>query len=333
MGKDTFDYGIASLGVNGLLGNPNYPKILDNTDGESLYKFHYRNSFRKTLSMFEYENLPDTISKRDIELNTQSVGYSAWFKFEDKVYCSYCRLGGIPKYNYLPSKAIITNPYLKYFAELEIDKDCVIMPNDNMYMGLSEINSYYSYQLKDNDISRRMLMINLRAMTLLTAEDDDDYQNCVDFIKDLEKGKLSAIHSSAFKDRISALPYSSQHSAQTLIQIIEDKQYIKGSWLNELGVQSNYNMKRETITSNENILNVDGLLPLTDEMLECRKEAIDKVNKMFGLDISVDFSSSWSKIRKEIKISEERQEKEVQNLNNDKFTNMNNEDKGEDNNE
>lgn len=324
MGKENYDYGIASLGVNGLLGNPNYPKILDNTDGVSLYKFHYRNSFRKTLSMFEYKNLPETITKRDIELNTQSSGYSVFFKHEDKLYCTYCRLGGVPNYNYLPSLAIISNPYLNVFKQLEIDKECVILPNDNMYMGLSEINSYYAYQLKDNDLSRRLLMVNLRAMSILTAEDDDDYRNCCDFLKDLENGKLSVIKGNGWEQKIALLPYATQHTAQTLIQIIEDKQYIKGSWLNDLGVQSNYNMKRETITSNENILNVDGLLPLTDEMLECRKIALEKINNMFNEKIEVDFSSAWKKIRKEISISEERQEKEISNINNE-FTDVNKE--------
>ena len=63
-------------------------------------------------------------------------------------------------------------------------------------------------------------------------------------------------------------------------------------------------MKRETITANENILNVDSLLPLCDIMLDCRKKGVEEINKKFGTDISVDFSSSWKKLRNEIKITE-----------------------------
>lgn len=315
MAKGEFEYDVQGLGVQGMLGNPNYPRHLDNKDGVSLYRFHYRNSFRKTMSMFKYNNLPDTVDKRVIELTNQSAGYSVWYTYMDNLYCGYGRLGGIPNFNYIPTKAIVTNPYLKLSKDFTVGEDCVVMRNDTMYMGLSEVNSYYSYQLKDNDLSRRLLLVNLRAMVALLAEDDDDYQNCLDFLKALEDGKQSAIHSKSWSKKVESLPLFTQGSSQTLIQIIEDKQYIKGSWLNDLGVQSNYNMKRETITSNENILNVDGLLPLVDDMLECRQEDVEKINKMFGTKITVELNSSWKKIRKEIAISEERQEKEVANLN------------------
>ena len=65
-------------------------------------------------------------------------------------------------------------------------------------------------------------------------------------------------------------------------------------------------MKRETITANENILNVDGLLPLCDDMLRCRKLGAEQVNKMFGTNWTVEFSSAWKKLRKEIELSEQR---------------------------
>lgn len=315
MSRADYEYNVMGLGVQGILGNPNYPRHLDNASGTSLYLHHYRNSFRKTMSMFDYENLPETIDRRVIELTNQSAGYSVWFPYEGKVYCGYGRLGGIPDYNYLPTYAIVANPYLKMSGSFRINEECKIMRNDTMYIGLSEVNSYYSYQMKDNDLTRRLLMTNLRAMMLLVAESDDDYKNCMDWLKSLEDGKLAAIQSKSWSKKIETLPYATQGIAQSLIQVIEDKQYIKGSWWNELGVQSNYNMKRETITSNENILNVDGLLPLVDDMLKCREEDIASINEFFGLKIKVKLNSAWAKIRKEIAISEERQEKEVAKLN------------------
>ena len=52
-------------------------------------------------------------------------------------------------------------------------------------------------------------------------------------------------------------------------------------------------MKRESINSNEAQLNDDMLLPLIDDMLKNRQDALDKVNNMFGTDISVEFNSAW----------------------------------------
>ena len=52
------------------------------------------------------------------------------------------------------------------------------------------------------------------------------------------------------------------------------------------------------------------LLPLIDDMLAERKHDMEKVNKMFGLNITVELSSSWKKIREEIKNELEKQELE-----------------------
>ena len=46
-------------------------------------------------------------------------------------------------------------------------------------------------------------------------------------------------------------------------------------------------------------MNNDALLPLVEDMLEQRRVALEKINEMFGTNISVDFASSWEKLLKE----------------------------------
>ena len=52
-------------------------------------------------------------------------------------------------------------------------------------------------------------------------------------------------------------------------------------------------MESESINSNESQMNNDALLPLIDNMLNCRKEFTENTNKMFNTNISVEFDSSW----------------------------------------
>ena len=72
-------------------------------------------------------------------------------------------------------------------------------------------------------------------------------------------------------------------------------------------------------------------------MLEARKECVEKVNKMFGRNWTVDFSSAWKKIRKEIAQKEEALEAEAMSkkLDNREIKTVSNklDDKGGDNNE
>ena len=82
--------------------------------------------------------------------------------------------------------------------------------------------------------------------------------------------------------------------ADCLIPLIEYHQYTKASFLNDIGLNANYNMKREAINSNESNLNDDMLRPFIDDMLKMREEAIEEINKKYDLNISVSFNSAWA---------------------------------------
>lgn len=52
-------------------------------------------------------------------------------------------------------------------------------------------------------------------------------------------------------------------------------------------------MKRERIMSGEASMNIDTLYPLVTDMLNCRRSCWNKVNTMYGTNISVKLSSIW----------------------------------------
>ena len=65
-------------------------------------------------------------------------------------------------------------------------------------------------------------------------------------------------------------------------------------------------MKRESLNSEESQLNSDSLLPLMDNMLSCRQEGAQRVNNMFGTDITVEFNSAWQDNIEEIQLEQEK---------------------------
>ena len=54
-------------------------------------------------------------------------------------------------------------------------------------------------------------------------------------------------------------------------------------------------MKREAIGEGESSLNEDSLLPLCEDMLQCRQDDMKRISDLFQLDppITVDFDSAW----------------------------------------
>lgn len=253
----------------------------------------------RTQSMFTWTGLPDTIPQKYLEQYIQINGFAGITKVGDDLYAFEGGLGGEPDAYYNPTILTVANPYLKFNKELRIDEECVIVRNDVFYMGLIPLFNKYASQLAENELSMYMASINTRVQSILSAGDDSTKEACQKFIDDLVKGKLSVIGDNAFLQTLKSIPMTTSSSTNVLGDLIEMEQYLKASFYNEIGLNANYNMKREALNSAESSINDDILFPLVDEMLKCRKEGAEAINAMFGTDITVELSSSWIDNKKE----------------------------------
>ena len=270
------------------------------SDKDNCINQHVAYMLNRTLSMFEYDGLPDTVDKRNLELMLQLNGNVCWYKYNDKLYIFIGGLGGEPNVYYMPTIYTISNPALKFSKSLKIDEECVVMPNDFLYLGLLPLYERYATALTENELSMNIASINARILSLISASDDNTKKSAEKYIDDITSGKLGIIGENAFLNGIKAQPFGTSGSNRILTDLIENEQYLKASWYNEIGLNANYNMKRESINSGESQLNNDMLLPLIDTMLYCREQALIKVNTMYGTNITVRKSSSWNDIQEEV---------------------------------
>ena len=283
--------------------------VLKNKD--FLFQTHMMTMINRCQEIFEWTGLPDTIPQRDLEMIIQNSRFAIFKKVDNEFYVFFGGLGGVPDVYYHPSDAIISNPYLKYFDICEIDKECVIIWNDSARMGLLPIHSLYAEQLAEVDISMRYANVFARIPALISASDDITKASAEEFMKKIDDGTdLAIIGESAFFEGVKSSELGTNRSS-TIKDLIEERQYLKASWFNDLGVNANYNMKRESINESEASMNEDALMPLVDNMLKERKIACEKINKMFNLNISVDFSSAWKKIREDVKLEQEMKESQI----------------------
>lgn len=290
--------------------NYNYGSEEFNMDASSIYDFSNKTKsvgiyiaymLARTQQMFKWNNLPDTIPQRHLELFLQKCGHVCITKVNDKLYAFTGGMGGEPDPYYMPTLYTVANPALNFSKSLNIGEDCVVIPNDSMYLGLLPMFRRYATQLCENDISMNMVDIITRIQALLSAPDDRTKASAEKYLNDIQVGKLGVIGETAFFDGIKVSPFAA-HNNDQMTNLIEYHQYLKASWFNDIGLQANYNMKRESINSNEAQLNEDALLPLIDDMLIRRKEACEKINEMFGTEISVELSSSWEDNQIEIEL-------------------------------
>lgn len=272
-------------------------KLYDFNDKELAVRNYVAYMLDRTQRIFEYKGLPDTIPQRMLEFLLQINGFACFGKCGEDLYAFYGGLGGEPDAYYRPTVCVVANPYLKFNKTFKIDEDCVIMRNDSLLYGLLPLFQRYATAMAENDISFRLSSVNTRIEFLLSAPDDATKAAAEKFLKDIEEGKQGVIASNEFLEGIKAQEVG--RSMRTFTDLIEYQQYLKASWFNEIGLNANYNMKREKLSTTESQMNNDALLPLVEDMLEQRRLALEQINEMFGTNISVDFASSWEKLLKE----------------------------------
>lgn len=278
-------------------------------DKEYLLRSVVTQMLNRTTKMFEYNGLPDTIKTKDLETQLQVGGFAIWKEVKGDLYTFMGGLGGEPNPYYLPTIAIIANPALKYNASLEIDKECVVMLNDNYYQGMMPVFNKYGALLVEAELSLKMAILNARVPALIQADNDGTYKSAKEFFEKIVEGEeYGIISSKEFFDGIRSQDFYKQAYIKDLIEAI---QYIRGTWYNEIGLNATFNMKREAINEAEATLNEDILQPTIDNMLECRQDALEKVNSMFGTNITIEFNSIWKQNEKEEALAFDLKEAEI----------------------
>ena len=248
--------------------------------------------FDRTSHIFEWSGLPDSIPSRILEMYLQLNGNACFAKHDGTLYVFVGGRGGEPDVYYMPTLYTIANPALNYNAQLRIGEECVVMPNDTLYRGLFPLFAKYATMQAETELSLQMANIMSRLPAIITADTDNARTAGEKYIKDIIAGKLGIYPNESLIKSVGTHPVG-EKSAHTLTDLIEVVQYCKASWYNDIGLNAQYNMKRENLNSAEVSMNEHAIFTLVEDMRQCRVEFAEQVNAMFGTSISVRYSELW----------------------------------------
>lgn len=250
------------------------------------------NTLAKTQAMFVYEGLPDTVPAEELERLLQTEGNAFFAKVNGDLYALQGAAGGVPDPYNRPTIYTVANPALKLNKSYKIGVDGVFVKNDTNGNSLLPLIGKFAVLYTDGVISLNTASILTRITMLISASDDKTKQSADEFLKKILDGDFSVIGENAFFKGVN-MQTAATSNTQYITQLVELVQYYKANMLNELGLNANYNMKRERLNTGEVAMNVDVLLPYVDNMLHERQKALKKVNEMFGTEITVRLGSSW----------------------------------------
>lgn len=249
-------------------------------------------TYNKTMAMFKYHNLPDSLPCYELENLLQKNGFACVAKVESELYAFDGGLGGEPDVYYRPTICTVANPALNLSKDFVINKDCAIIKNDSNMVGLSHTISKYNTLITENEITILIALINSRMSVIFSGSDSATKTSAEQYLSMIKQGKLGVISDNAFLESLS-INMGNNTRNNVFEDLIRLNMYLKASLNNSIGLNSNTALKKERLITAEIDVNNTSLYPLIDDMLECRRIGVEKINELFGTEITVELNSSW----------------------------------------
>lgn len=246
----------------------------------------------KCQNIFLYHNLPATLPAWEIEKSLLVKGCGAVIKKNDKLYVPFTgSVFGFDEY-YVPNKFTFAQPVLGS-GQYEDYKDCAIIWNteiDKINYNASiifETIQRYARMLADVESTFHSILIAQRTGRMGTAQSSNVAQAVDDVMSKLEMGiTKTVVNASQMLDTFKPLTFQPTGSLSEFSQI---RDYLLNCFYNELGLQTLENKKERMITEELNVDN-DVLLNNLERMYAMRIMNVNKINEVFGTEISVNIN-------------------------------------------
>lgn len=253
------------------------------------------------LNVFKWENLPDSVDERFLELTLFEKGYCLFFEDEVMGILGLTCTIGMPLNVYrIPTerRAFATNGYIKMCT----DKDSILVYNNYLRIPTEQMVQLYAKRLYE---IQRSIDTNIKA------------QKTPVMILSPEQQRLSMLNLYKEYDGNSPIIFASDQMDLNGFQVLKtdapfvaDKLHVAmNSCLNDalsrLGIENSNSDKKERLVSAEVNSNTGLLEAQRNVMLNSRRQACEQYNKMFGGNISVKFRSELQSMLNSSNLDEE----------------------------
>lgn len=250
------------------------------------YTHYYNRLAELAISMFEWSGLPDSIDPRFLELTLFSDGMAVFFKDDvmDKYLALQTMVSGKLDIYRIPK---IRSAYAVNGYNMKLDEsNSVIIFNNMLHTNCLSDIELFAYKLYECD---RTMLVNIKAQktpVMITCDENQrstmknlyaQYDGNEPFIfggKDIDMKKVQAITTGA--------PYVAD-------KVYETKTQIWNEAMTYLGISNVSMIKKERMVADEVSRNMGSTVASRYTRLEMRKQACKQINKMFGLNIDVEY--------------------------------------------
>ena len=259
------------------------------------YIQYYNRLMELSISMFKWNNLPDTIDSRFIELCLFTDGMCLYFN-DDTIgnLATRCMVGGnLDIYN-IPNirTAYSANGYNNTLS----NKDSVIIFNN-----LIRTNSMLDVEMFARRLYKidRIIDINANAQKtpILLLCSEEERLSIENIYKQYDGNSPVIFGTKGLNPKsITTLQTGAPFMADKLYQL---KTQIWNEALTYLGISNINIQKKERLITDEVTRNQGGTIASRYSRLQARRQACEQINKMFGTNITVDYREDYQVVDNE----------------------------------
>lgn len=249
------------------------------------WQYYYNRLKEIAISCIEWKNLPDTVDARFLELTLFEDGAGVYFNDDvlGNLFLQATLDGRLNVYREpIKTKAHAVNGYSKYLNET----NSVIIHNNMLHTNSVKACKMFALRLANID---RTIDVNINAQKtpVLIKSSENERLTMINLYQQYDGGMPFVFGSDELNtDNLTALRTDAPFVAP---QLYELKTNIWNEALTYLGI-SNVNItKRERLVSDEVNRSQGGSIASKFSRLHERQVAVEKINKMFGTNISVDY--------------------------------------------
>lgn len=252
--------------------------------------------YSRIVNIFEYENLPPEVNEFALKLWLFRYGKIIFYKIKDKFLVQPFAYTDRLDWYYVPKNGRVVNPWLPIGfqnKEFELANEAIIfnatpdMYNFREHGIVSDLVFKTANQLAENDISYYCIQRNHRLIAIFTAETDLQKAECNRILERMYSGKPDITMGEDLVSHIKVNPIAMNSTRSSITELIEFAQYTLANFYHSFGINSNYNLKREQLNSNEIDVNQEVLRLNIEDMLLNREQGVSKVNELYNLNVRV----------------------------------------------
>ena len=262
--------------------------------GENAQAWYFRRYLiQKILSVYEFENIPEHWSKDYFMYTLFVCGFVAVIE-TDKfgIIPQHCSLSGYDVF-YRPTNANIANPLLTGIISPKIGYECELIKLQPNYGSCWDIVTYYADLLALATESLAVNIVNSKLAYVFACEDKTIAESFKKMYDKLNEGNPAVFADKKLFDESGAPMWTTfqNNLKQNYVagDMLDDMLKIDARFCTEIGIPNVNLAKASGVTDNEVEANNIDTQSKASLWLETIKDGLNKVNRMFGLDIKVKF--------------------------------------------